>query len=195
MLLAASTVSHDVDVANMWLRGQLGGTERRASMDSNSGDPKYQPGEPPAPPEHAGDMIISPDTRRANRIPPGQSRTRRWPVLHYGHVPSIDLSRWRLQVHGLVEQPLTLTWDEFQVAAPSQGLLRFSLCHSMEPAGKHLGRGVGTRTVATGRCSPRGEVCRPHGLRFRLDDQSAVGGFPGRGRLARRHARWCTDRC
>jgi DMSO/TMAO reductase YedYZ molybdopterin-dependent catalytic subunit len=59
-------------------------------------------------------MIISPDVYRENRIPPGQSRTRKWPVLHYGYVPTIDLSRWRFEVTGLVERPLAFTWEEFQ---------------------------------------------------------------------------------
>ncbi len=34
--------------------------------------------------------IISPDTRRKNRIPPGQRLTNKWPVLHHGAVPDID---------------------------------------------------------------------------------------------------------
>ena len=35
----------------------------------------------PMPAQQEADIIISPDTRRAYRIPPGQSRTRKWPVL------------------------------------------------------------------------------------------------------------------
>ena len=36
-------------------------------------------------PEDAGSgVIVSPDTRRANRIPPGQSRTKKWPILDTG---------------------------------------------------------------------------------------------------------------
>jgi DMSO/TMAO reductase YedYZ molybdopterin-dependent catalytic subunit len=35
-------------------------------------------------------------------------------VLHYGEVPKIDLERWDFRVHGLVENPLRLTWEEFQ---------------------------------------------------------------------------------
>lgn len=34
-------------------------------------DEKHQPGEPPRPEEQDADVIISPDTRRENRIPPG----------------------------------------------------------------------------------------------------------------------------
>ena len=53
------------------------------------------------------------DVRGARgRLPPGQVETRKWPVLHAGRVPDVDLSRWRLSVTGLVERPLSLTWDE-----------------------------------------------------------------------------------
>jgi DMSO/TMAO reductase YedYZ molybdopterin-dependent catalytic subunit len=75
---------------------------------------KYQPGEPSRPEELPGGVIISPDTQRANRIPPGQSRTRKWPVLQYGRIPEIPVDRWRLQVRGLVEKPLNFTWEEFR---------------------------------------------------------------------------------
>lgn len=77
-------------------------------------DPKYQTGEPELPTNAPTDAIISPDTHRANRIPPNQSRTRKWPVLHAMDVPDISLDRWRLEVNGLVKHPLTFTWEEFQ---------------------------------------------------------------------------------
>jgi DMSO/TMAO reductase YedYZ molybdopterin-dependent catalytic subunit len=60
------------------------------------------------------DVVISPDTRRGNRVPPGQSRTKKWPVLDAGGPPRLDLSRWRLQFGGLVAKPTSWTWDEFQ---------------------------------------------------------------------------------
>jgi DMSO/TMAO reductase YedYZ molybdopterin-dependent catalytic subunit len=46
------------------------------------------------------------------RLPPGQITTRKWPVLHYGTVPSVDLTTWRFQVTGAVARPFSLTWDE-----------------------------------------------------------------------------------
>src|SRR5260221_8192682 len=58
-------------------------------------------------------VIISPDTRRENRIPPGQSRTQKWPVLDAFGPPRIDLDQWKLSLFGLVNQPLELTWQEF----------------------------------------------------------------------------------
>lgn len=46
------------------------------------------------------------------RLPPGQIVTVKWPVLHYGTVPKVDLATWRFRVSGAVEQPFELTWDE-----------------------------------------------------------------------------------
>lgn len=77
-------------------------------------DEKYQAGDPRPPEAIDPQIIISPDTRRSHRIPPGQSRTRKWPVLHYGYVPAVPLESWKLQVFGLVERPLTFTWEEYQ---------------------------------------------------------------------------------
>jgi DMSO/TMAO reductase YedYZ molybdopterin-dependent catalytic subunit len=48
----------------------------------------------------------------ADRLPPGQVQTRKWPVLHYGRVPAVDLGRWRFTVSGLVEQPLSFSWED-----------------------------------------------------------------------------------
>lgn len=50
---------------------------------------------------------------REGRLPPGQSLTLKWPVLHYGSVPRFDPATWNFRVWGLVAAPLTLTWDEF----------------------------------------------------------------------------------
>jgi DMSO/TMAO reductase YedYZ molybdopterin-dependent catalytic subunit len=47
-----------------------------------------------------------------DRLPAGQYYTERYPVLHVGDVPEVDLSAWTLRVFGLVEREVTLTWDE-----------------------------------------------------------------------------------
>jgi DMSO/TMAO reductase YedYZ molybdopterin-dependent catalytic subunit len=57
-------------------------------------------------------MIVSPDTRRQNRVPPGQNLTDGWPTLHYGGVPRIDASHWRFRLFGLVEKERSLSLDE-----------------------------------------------------------------------------------
>ncbi len=48
------------------------------------------------------------------RVPPGQYVTEKFPVLHYGSVPRIDLARWDLRVYGEVDNPFTFTWAEYQ---------------------------------------------------------------------------------
>ena len=77
-------------------------------------DAKYQTGDPARPEDVSADLIVSPDTRRTNRIPPGQSRTRKWPVLDAFGPPLVDLANWQLKIFGLVEAPLTLTLDQFR---------------------------------------------------------------------------------
>jgi DMSO/TMAO reductase YedYZ molybdopterin-dependent catalytic subunit len=60
------------------------------------------------------DVIVSPDTRRQNRVPPGQSRTQKWPVLDASGPPEISLERWKLGIGGKVARPVEWTWAEFQ---------------------------------------------------------------------------------
>jgi DMSO/TMAO reductase YedYZ molybdopterin-dependent catalytic subunit len=74
---------------------------------------KDQGEEVPSPEGVPPDVIVSPDSQRSQRIPPGQSRTRKWPVLDASGPPEIDLATWRLRIGGLVAKPLEWTWDEF----------------------------------------------------------------------------------
>ena len=54
------------------------------------------------------------DPAVAQRIPPGQYKAEKFPVLHYGSVPHTDLATWDFKVFGEVDNPFTLTWDEFK---------------------------------------------------------------------------------
>ena len=77
-------------------------------------DPLYQRGEPRRPEEVGeAEVIISPDTRREDRTPPGQTRTRKWPVLDAHGTPDVDLEAWEFQAGGLVERPSRWSLDEF----------------------------------------------------------------------------------
>ncbi len=58
------------------------------------------------------DKKVSP--RHEPRLPPGQILTEKWPVLHYGNVPRVDLTQWDFRLDGLVEQPIRWSWDEFR---------------------------------------------------------------------------------
>jgi DMSO/TMAO reductase YedYZ molybdopterin-dependent catalytic subunit len=48
------------------------------------------------------------------RLPPGQYLTEKWPVLHAGDVPNVDLGTWDFKVWGEVEEPLTLTFEQLK---------------------------------------------------------------------------------
>jgi DMSO/TMAO reductase YedYZ molybdopterin-dependent catalytic subunit len=52
--------------------------------------------------------------RREGRLPPGQSLTQKFPVLHYGPVPRFDPKTWDFRVWGEVDEERRWTWDEFQ---------------------------------------------------------------------------------
>jgi DMSO/TMAO reductase YedYZ molybdopterin-dependent catalytic subunit len=52
--------------------------------------------------------------RAEGRLPPGQSLTIKWPVLHAGGLPRFDAARWDFRIHGLVETALRFTWQEFR---------------------------------------------------------------------------------
>lgn len=49
----------------------------------------------------------------AERVPPGQHLTQKWPVLTYGATPRFDPRTWTFRCFGLVEQDVTWTWEEF----------------------------------------------------------------------------------
>ncbi len=61
------------------------------------------------------DIIRSPDTLKKNRIPPGQSLSRDWPVLHYGRVPHVDLQKWNFRMFGLVDKEVKLDYRQFTI--------------------------------------------------------------------------------
>ena len=81
------------------------------SMDRS----KNQPDEIPSPDRLPPDVVVSPDTRREKRLPPGQSRTKKWPVLDASGPPVIDLYQWRFHMGGLVERSVVWDWNEFQL--------------------------------------------------------------------------------
>ncbi|HLE23440.1 MAG TPA: molybdopterin-dependent oxidoreductase [Anaerolineales bacterium] len=52
--------------------------------------------------------------RKEGRLPPGQSLTQKFPVLHYGPVPRFNPATWDFRMWGEVEQERRWNWDEFQ---------------------------------------------------------------------------------
>jgi DMSO/TMAO reductase YedYZ molybdopterin-dependent catalytic subunit len=53
--------------------------------------------------------------REQNRLPPGQSLTEKFPVLHYGATPRYrpDLSDWDFRIFGLVHEEKRWSWEAF----------------------------------------------------------------------------------
>jgi DMSO/TMAO reductase YedYZ molybdopterin-dependent catalytic subunit len=55
-------------------------------------------------------MNVDPALR--HRVPPGQTVTDRFPILHEGEVPEYDINTWNLRVFGLVEEERVFTYPE-----------------------------------------------------------------------------------
>jgi DMSO/TMAO reductase YedYZ molybdopterin-dependent catalytic subunit len=111
-------------------------------------DPLYQQGDPRKPEEISDqDIVISPDTHRENRMPPGQSRTRKWPVLDAHGTPEIDLETWQFSVDGLVERPAEWSLDEFMQLPVVRVFADFHCVTRWSRLG-NVWSGVSTREIA-----------------------------------------------
>ncbi len=119
-------------------------------------DSFYQQGAPLEPTQVPDDVIVSPDTRRSYRIPPGQSRTRKWPVLDAFGTPQVDPSAWRLTIFGAVERPGS--WDLAAFAElPRVRVLADFHCVTRWSRLGNLWEGVSTRELLD-RCKPLPEA-------------------------------------
>lgn len=49
----------------------------------------------------------------AGRLPPGQSVTQKFPILHYGPAPRADLENWTFRVFGQVQSEQVWNWEAF----------------------------------------------------------------------------------
>ncbi len=97
------------------------------------------------------------------RLPPGQVVTDRFPVLHYGSVPAIDLASWDLSVFGLVEKPLRYTYDDI-LAMPSRRMVVDVHCVTGWSKLDTVWEGVRFRDLMAGvRRRPEGRFVLVHG--------------------------------
>lgn len=55
-----------------------------------------------------------------DRLPPGQTLVRDWPVLDLGVQPDVSKDKFRLRLEGLVENRLALDWDAFMALPQSE---------------------------------------------------------------------------
>ncbi len=107
---------------------------------------KTQGDEIPSPAQAPADAIVSPDTERFERLPPGQSRTRKWPVLDASGPPAIDLATWKFQIRGLVGKEVEWSWEEF-VKLPRVRVFSDFHCVTRWSRLGNLWEGVSTREL------------------------------------------------
>lgn len=110
-------------------------------------DPKLQGEIPPGPGDVPDGARVSPDLYRNNRIPPNQSRTKKWPVLDTGiHPAPIAPEEVTLELYGEVEKPVLLTWAELQ-ALPRTRVAADMHCVTRWSRLGNLWEGVSTKTL------------------------------------------------
>lgn len=90
--------------------------------------------------------IVSPDTQRAVRVPPGQSRTKKWPVLDASGAPARMPEPWKFRMSGLVAMPAEWNWDEM-MALPRVKVFSDFHCVTRWSRLGNLWEGVATREL------------------------------------------------
>jgi len=92
--------------------------------------------------------IKSADTERADRIPPRQVQTRKWPVLHAGEVPPFDAATWNLTIFPVpfVNAVKTFTWPEF-TALPRTRVFADMHCVTRWSLLDNLWEGISTKEL------------------------------------------------
>jgi len=97
--------------------GPSGPEAGQAKSPDRLAKPPVRPGNPPVrlgnPPVRLGNPPVRLGPRSNDRLPPGQHLTQGFPILDLGIKPEIALKDWRLEIGGLVENPKTFTWEEF----------------------------------------------------------------------------------
>ena len=81
------------------------------------------------------------------QLPVGQHEVRNWPVLDLGDVPEVPLDRWRLDVGGLVSNPVSLGWEDFLALPQVEDVSDFHCVTTWSRFG-NTWRGVRFRTLA-----------------------------------------------
>jgi DMSO/TMAO reductase YedYZ molybdopterin-dependent catalytic subunit len=81
------------------------------------------------------------------QLPVGQHEVKNWPVLDLGEQPDIQTRAWKLEVGGLVDNPFTLTWEDFLDLPQVEDVSDFHCVTSWSRLDNHW-RGVRFKTIA-----------------------------------------------
>ena len=91
--------------------------------------------------------------RNEGRLPPGQSLTQKFPVLHYGPVPPFNPATWDFRVWGEVEQEARLDMGRVQPAAAHESCDGHPLRDALEQVRHALGGRFGADAGRAGAAS------------------------------------------
>jgi len=81
------------------------------------------------------------------KLPIGQHEVKNWPVLDLGEQPEVSTEAWKLEVAGLVENPVTLPWDQFLALPQVDDVSDFHCVTTWSRYDNHW-RGVRFKTIA-----------------------------------------------
>jgi DMSO/TMAO reductase YedYZ molybdopterin-dependent catalytic subunit len=81
------------------------------------------------------------------QLPVGQHEVKNWPVLDLGEQPEVSLQTWKLEIAGLVENPFTLTWEQFLALPQAEDVSDFHCVTTWSRYNNHWG-GVKFATIA-----------------------------------------------
>ena len=81
------------------------------------------------------------------KLPAGQHEVTNWPVLDLGEQPQVSTAEWKLDVGGLVDNPFTLTWDQFLALPQAEDISDFHCVTTWSRFDNHW-RGVRFNTIA-----------------------------------------------
>ena len=128
---------------------------------------KHQPEEVLQPEGLPSDVIVSPDTRRPHRVPAGQSRTRKWPILDASGAPRINLVQWEFKVWGLVNHAMKWNWKEF-MQLPSVKVFADFHCVTRWSRLGNLWEGVSVRKIVElcGGLAPEAKFAMAYGYDY-----------------------------
>jgi DMSO/TMAO reductase YedYZ molybdopterin-dependent catalytic subunit len=89
----------------------------------------------------------APNRHGQPELPVGQHIVRNWPVLDLGDVPDISTDAWTLEVGGLVENAVTLSWKDFLALPQAEDVSDFHCVTTWSRFDNHW-KGVRFRTIA-----------------------------------------------
>lgn len=90
------------------------------------------------------------------RLPPGQTLVRDWPVLDLGVQPDVSREKFRLRVEGLVENRLALDWGGFMALPQSEMVVDI---HCVTQWSRYDNRFAGVKVAdILGRAQPKPEA-------------------------------------